>query len=100
MVLPIAVEDFPSRDISIWEVVKGGYTPRVFQRTGGRGKTRPRNALPRVPACFKFNYDAPRRCSQLMPNTRNFVFFGHVVGANGTAALGSKRPPPTPPKLY
>ena len=52
------------------------------------GKTRPREALPRVPTCPKFSYEALARCPQPMPRTHTFFvfFFGHVVGANGTAA--------------
>ena len=37
---------------------RGYYSPGVFKRNGGIGKTRPRNALPRAPACFKFNSGA------------------------------------------
>ena len=70
---------------------KGVY-PRICQPDGGIGKTRPREALPRAPTRFKFNSDALARCPQPMPSTHTlFSFFGHVIGANGTVALGGQK---------
>ena len=54
--------------------------PRVLKPNGGAGKSRPRNALPRAPACFKSNSDALARCPQPMPSTRNFVLSGRLLG--------------------
>ena len=65
----------------------GGIPPGFRgQKEIDTGKTRPREALPRAPTGLKFNHAALTRCPQPMPSTDTFFCFGHVVGANGTAA--------------
>ena len=74
-------------------MVKRGYR----QPNGGIGKIRMREPRPHALSCLKFNCDALARCSEPLPSTHTFSFllFGHVVGANGTAAQeGSQGIPP------
>ena len=82
--------------------------PRAFWPNGGIGKTRPREALPRAPTCFKWNYGLQAWCARSTCRARPPFFFGYGVGATGNVAQeGSKRPPllttcwgGMPPQLY
>ena len=70
---------------------------------------RPREAFPRAPTGFEFNYDELARYPQAMTSTPAYsVIFGDVVGDNSTAApkvsdkfpLWAKYCGGIPPKLY
>ena len=87
-----------------------GGIPLDFLAIWGYCKMRPREAFPHAPTGSEFNSDALARCPQAMPGTPALflLFFGHVVGANGTAALegsnecplSTKRRRGIPSKLY
>ena len=75
-----------------------GVYPLEFRPFGGRGETRPRQALPRAPTCPNCNLDALARRPQPMPSTHTlFCFFWARPWACG--AGGGKRIPPFDYKL-
>ena len=68
-----------------------GVYPLIFLPFVGIGKMGSRKACSRAPTGSESHFDALARYPRALPSTPAFVFFTHVVGANGTVAQGGSK---------